>query len=702
MATSRARRALTGGVLVVLLAGIGGGIWHLRQRPLFPAGTRVLLVTVDTLRPDAVGFVAHRNETPVIDALARDGVRFAAAISSVPLTLPSHTTMMTGLQPVRHGVHVNGQALSAQIPTLAEQFHVHGYATAAFVGATVLQRKFGLDRGFDVYDDASELHDDRLMQRRAAQTIAKAADWIAAQGDRPWFLWVHLYDAHTPYDPPREFWQPGGERALYDGAVTYVDTALSHLFDAAHASAGDALLTVLTADHGEAFGEKGEVEHGVFIYDTTVRVPLVVHYPAVLKPAAPAFTPRLVDLTPTLVGGLGWTMPIEVDGVDLGPGLRGGDLRVPTAYVESEYPWTGFGWAPLHGIVDAGWKLIDAPRPELYDLLKDPGENDDRHATETSRFDHLTILVDRERAHPPLAEAAQVDDSETLSRLQSLGYVGAGNAIGPAPDGRPDPKDRTELRKQLRVAEWASHEKKMDQARGLFERILDEEPDNRFALARLASLTLNAGDLDASIGYARRALAVSNEQADMHFALADALTRARRYDEALPHWMEAARLMPTRVEAWSNLGSTALWSGATERALVAYRTALELAPDDAAVVGNLAEAERQAGQFESAAEHLIAAARFEGAGTHRAARIGLVLARLGRDDEARDWLQRAKADDDDFAESRLRLAAYMADTDPAQAGEQVRQACQLDVALRTRVASDPRLAAFVSQCAPTR
>lgn len=702
-ATSRVRRTLARvSVVAILLAVLGGVLWNLRQRPLFPTGTRVLLVTVDTLRPDAIGFVAQRNETPVIDALARDGVRFGAAISSVPLTLPSHTTMMTGLQPTRHSVHVNGQMLSSRIPTLAEQFQAHGYATAAFVGATVLQRKFGLDRGFDIYDDASELHDDRLMQRRAAQTIAKANEWIAAQGDHPWFLWVHLYDAHTPYDPPREFWQPGGERALYDGAVTYIDNALGQLFDVARTSAGDALLTVLTSDHGEAFGEKDEVEHGVFIYDTTMRVPLIIHYPSLLKPAAPTFTPRLVDLTPTLLGGFGWSMPIEIDGIDLGSGLLGGDLQMPTAYIESEYAWNGFGWAPLHGIVDTGWKLIDAPHPELYDLDVDPHEQDDRHASEPAQRDRLIALVDRERARPPIAEAEQLDDSEMLLRLQSLGYVGAGNAIGPAPEGRPDPKERTGLRKLLREAELASHENRLQKARELFERALNQEPDNRFALARLASLTLNVGDLDAAIRYSRAALNVSNQQADMHFALADALTRAHRYDEALPHWMEAVRLMPTRVEAWSNLGSTALWAGATERALVAYRTALDLAPDDAAIIGNLGEAERQANQFESAAEHLIAAARLEGVSTRRAARIGLVLARLGRDDEARDWLKRAHTDDDDYAESRLRLAEYLAATDPVQAGEYVRQACQIDVTLRTRVSEDAHLRNFESMCRPPR
>ena len=680
---------------------IGAVAWSwktFRSGPnLFPADSSVLLVTIDTLRPDALGFVSGLNETPVIDALARSGVRFSDAVTAVPLTLPSHATMLTGVLPIRHGVHVNGQALSASIPTLAEQFRAHGHATAAFVSATVLKKDFGLDRGFDVYDDADSLSDQRLMQRRAAQTFAVARDWIARQGDKPWFVWVHVYDAHTPYDPPRAFWQPG-ELGAYRGAVSYIDDALGPLLESARLAAPERLLTILTADHAEAFGEHDEIEHGIFIYDTTMRVPLVFSYPGILPASEPDFTPRLVDLSPTIVHGFGWASPLDYDGIDLGPGLRGAALDVPPAYIESEYPWTSFGWAPLHGVIDGDWKYVSAPRSELFGLETDRDELVNRVDTDVPQQARLTMWLDRARLAPPLATAAQVDNAEALARLQSLGYVGAGNNLGQAPEGRPDPKDTTNIRARLRDADGESRRGNIDAARRLFEEVLAEEPGNRFALSRLASIALDHADFELAISHAQASLALAPEQADMQFALADALTRSGRYAEALPHWLEAARLQPAKVEIWSNLGSTARWLGNHERALLAYREALALAPEDAAILGNLGEAERTAGMPAAAVEHLVAAARHEGPATHRAARIGVLYADLGRDNEAREWLAKSRAIDDDYADGQLRLAGLLVSTDPAAARAALARSCRADPGLAATAQANASLRAVVDAC----
>lgn len=664
-----------------------------------PGDTRVLLVTIDTLRPDAVGFVLGLNDTPQIDALAAAGVRFKGAITQVPLTLPSHTTIMTGVYPTRHGVHVNGEALAKEVPTLAEQFQAHGHATAAFVSATVLKHDFGLSRGFDVYDDAEDSLNQGLLQRHAVQTVAAASSWIEQQGDRPWFVWVHLYDAHMPYDPPRIFWKPG-PRGAYDGAVTYVDNSLSGLIETARKSAGDKLLSIVTADHGEAFGEHGEIQHGIFLYDTTMRVPLVVNYPGIFAPASPAFVPRLVDLMPTLLDGFGWNAPGALDGISLMSGLSGKVQEVPPAYMESEFPWTSYGWAPLHGLHTGDWKFISAPSPELYDLTDDAGEQRNRVIDAADRAEKMTAQIDRIRLEPPIADAGQVTDVSTMSRLQSLGYVGAGNAIGPAPEGRPDPKTRTDIRYRIHDADARlTAEGETPAVAALYADVLKDDPENRYVLVKYGILSLHIGDLDTAISLLQRALEQSSEQSDAQFALADALTRAKRFPEALQHWLETVRLQPHRVDAWTNLGSTAIWAGDPERAILAYREALKIAPDNPGSLGNLGEAERLAGSKEDAAVHLIAAAQREAGNSHRASRIGLLLADLDRWDQAEDWLRRADAADDDYASGRIALARRLLKRgDTVGAREILLDGCQAQPALAELVDNEAEWGAMAGVC----
>lgn len=691
------RRRLIAGLVAVLLAAGGLWHWHRSAATTFPPGSSVLLVTIDTLRPDALGFVAGRNETPNIDALAVSGVRFDNAISQVPLTLPSHTTIMTGLYPVRHGIHVNGQQLADQVPTLAEQFRAHGYATAAFVSATVLKKDFGLDRGFGVYDDSGEM-DDRLLQRRAPQTFAAASAWISRHADQPWFAWVHVYDAHRPYDPPRVFWKPG-LRGNYDGAVTYIDNALPALLDAARRAATGKLLTILTADHGEAFGEHGEFEHGIFIYDTTTRVPLVFNYPEVLRPSKPGFIPRLVDIMPTLLGGFGWPAPTPQDGVDLGKGLLGSSIDVPPGYVESEFPWTSYAWAPLYAVHSGGWKFIDAPSPELYHVGSDEGETTNLVVEDPAKkIAVMTAQLDRIRLEEPIALAGRIDDAATLSKLQSLGYIGAGSTTGPIPGGRPDPKRRTEILRLVRVAEDAAKKGDIQKGFDLFSAILEQDPENKYALSRSGTLALELNNLPIAIERLRAALGNFPDQSDAQFALADALTRAKRYQEAIPHWMETVKLQPGSLQAWSNLGSTAVWAGDPERAVAAYREALNLGPNDPSVQGNLGEALRLAGAREEAINHLVAAAEGEGAGTLRATRIGLTLADLGRVEAALEWLAKARAADDDYVAGQVRRILLTLARDPAAARELSTTLCGTSETLSASIRAEPDLAPVAAVC----
>jgi len=561
-----------------------------------PRPANVLLITVDTLRPDALGWIGGRNQTPVIDRLAAEGFRFPAAVTHVPLTLPAHTSLLTGLIPPHHGIHDNGQTLGPEARSLAQQLRDRGYATAAFVSGFPLQAMFGLDRGFDRYDDSLPHGAEGWLERLAPETTAAALDWLA-DVEAPWFVWVHYYDPHDPYEPPRAFWQPG-DRGAYDGEVAFTDHAIGQLMEGLPVSETHDIVTVVTSDHGEALGEHQEIRHGYFIYDSTMTVPLIFHAPGRLAPDESAAAARLVDVAPTLLDMLGFEVPDGVDGVSLLPILEGRSQRIPPAYIETRLPYTYFGWAPLEGLRDDEWKLIRAPRPELYRLSEDPHERVNVIAQFPARQRKFDAILDS--LEQGAAVTAQVvDDPETIARLRALGYVGAGgSAAGSIPGELADPKDRIEQRNLLGQAEEALRAGRFTTAVTLYERVLEDDPRNRAATLRTGVAFLKAGQLDRAIERLERSVALDPERAEARFALGDALTRAGDLEAASQQWMELARLQPRRVEGWANLGSTLMLLGELERAVEAYEQAASLssAPEHRRDVGQayLALARREA------------------------------------------------------------------------------------------------------------
>ncbi len=400
--------------VVLMVAAVAAGVLLTRRSNVPPPTMKptaderpdVLLVTVDTLRPDALGWVAGRNPTPAIDALASGGFRFPAAVAAVPLTLPSHASIMTGLYPRRLGLRDNGQALGPDARTLAEAMKARGYATAAFVSGYPLDSAFGLDRGFDVYDDALAPGTDGDLERGAGATVEAAVQWLArlptagTRASAPAFAWVHFYDPHYPYEPPLGFVREG-ERGAYDGEVAYVDDAVGRL-SAAFARRGEGLV-VFTADHGESLGEHGEGTHGFFIYDSTVAVPLFFRWPGHVSAGSSGAGARLVDVTPTILDLLGLPAIAGADGVSLRRTISGGPAPAEPAYVETFQPWHSYGWAPLAAIRHRGMKLIDAPRRELYDLAADPGEGRNVLATRGDEAGALDRLLTAARALPAVA-----------------------------------------------------------------------------------------------------------------------------------------------------------------------------------------------------------------------------------------------------------------------------------------------------------
>jgi tetratricopeptide (TPR) repeat protein len=653
----------------------------------------VLLVTIDTLRPDAVGFVAGANETPAIDALAAEGFRFPTAVTPTPLTLPAHASLMTGLLPRRHGARDNGQMLPPGPATLAESLSAAGWTTAAFVSGFPLRALFGLDRGFGHYDDTLPLGTRARLERAADATTAAALEWIAAARE-PWFVWVHYYDPHDPYTSHAEF-PRSGRLAAYLSEVAFADHAFGELRRGIAERHRGPLLTVFTSDHGESFGEHGESTHGFFLYDTTVTVPLVVHFPGRVRAGTSAAPARLVDVAQTILELLGLPGLAGADGVSLTAAIDGRGGTVPPAHLETLHPWLTYGWAPLKALRTADRKFIEAPRAELYDLTHDPGETTN---VLTERPDDARALAETLARLTPRAAAAGglPDDERVRASLEALGYVAAASGTEEAPAGLPDPKDRVTMRRALLQADGLLRRERPREAIAAFDAVLAQEPANRYALFRSGIAYARAGAPRAAAERLARAVELDPSNADARFALADALTRSDEQEQAITQWREVIRLQPRRGVAWSNLGTLLVGLGRTEEAHQVLARAVEIEPDNPRLLVGVAQAERTLGQNAAATSHLLEAARVAPEEFHLAATLGVLLLQQGRRDEALAWLGRSKPEDADWADGRLGIARdRSAQGDAPGATAALHEALAADPNLYGQAAADPALAALL-------
>ena len=396
----------------------------------------VVVITLDTARADRLTPYGYSGVAmPAMERLASRGVVFERALSPVPLTLPSHCSIFTGLLPPHHRVHDNAdEPLGAERATMAGLLHRHGFRTAAFVGAAVLDRSRGLARGFDVYSDVPQ--SDR--QRRGDAVVDEAVRWLETAASSPFFLWTHLYDAHRPYEAPAPYATSSADP--YVAELVFADAQLGRLMSALErAHVIDRTLIVVTADHGESLGEHGERDHGIFVYDNVLRVPLIIHAPGVV-PRRVSDVAQLTDILPTVLdfAGLGWP---AVDGVSLRAVMNGQHEPDRPAYAESLYA-TRFGWSALRALEDERFKYIDAPRQELYDLSRDPFEEHniaaERPALAGVMARRLARIGDRWNG---LAYSAIADTVSRGQALASLGYVS-----GPPPTVRGVPRDPKDCR----------------------------------------------------------------------------------------------------------------------------------------------------------------------------------------------------------------------------------------------------------------
>jgi choline-sulfatase len=585
------RRAILAALL--LSAACGGAPQQQPSAPqLAPAARNLVLVTIDTLRADRVGAYGYRGaRTPTLDTLAARGARFEHAYSAAPITLTSHATIMTGRYPPGHGGRHNGMRTDLEVPTIADALARSGFATAAFVAAFPLDRRFGLIKGFQTYSDRMPRSPQgRLASERPGQVVVdEAIAWLNEHRTGRFFLWVHLFEPHAPYGDPSSG-RPVSAR--YDDEVAEADRQAGRLM-AALGSEAESTLVAITADHGEAFGEHGEVSHSVFVYDTTLQVPLVVAGPGVARSVVKTAV-GLVDLAPTLLARLGVSR-FDSDGADLAAALAGGEPAPRELYAESFAPLLDFGWSPLRTVRSGRFKYVAAPQPELFDIAADPGESRNLAASEQRQALELQQRADR--ISPPTLAVTNPVDPEAAARLQALGYTSGGPAAPAA--GHADPKDKREL--AARIARVTSGDLAGPALRRTLEQILVDDPKNPQAHLRLGYVMLEASQCAGAEAHFRAAIAGHLPGADAYLGLAACQAAARQVDAAAATLRQAEAAEPDNPVVVANRGVLLSDAGRAAEAVPLLKRALTLDPEFHEARFNLALAYLRAGDRSSAA-----------------------------------------------------------------------------------------------------
>jgi arylsulfatase A-like enzyme/predicted Zn-dependent protease len=593
---------------VLLLGGLA--YWALARPPAFTpaslerrwgrlgaARPNVVLVTLDTTRADHLGCYGYpQATTPNLDALARHGAVFTHASSVAPLTLPAHSSILTGMQPTFHGVRVNGStALGQSQDTLAEVLSAKGYQTGAFVGAFVLDGRWGLNQGFDHYDDRFDLKkykhlDLAAVQRPGNEVMDAALAWLESHKQGPFFAWIHLYDAHSPYEPPEPFlsrYQGRGPAGLYDGEIAFADAEIGRLLDRLRAAGLDQRTVIaVVGDHGEALGGHGELTHGYFLYQDTLAVPLILRLPGRLAAGREVEQPvSTIDLFPTLLELTGAAVPQEAQGRSLSPLVEGRAWTEPAyAYSESMSPYLQFGWSPMFSLRSGGWKYVDAPQPELYDLAADPGETlnlADRERPVVRELRRaLEDLHRRSGAGAPRPDEANLD-AETLARLAALGYVGGTRAAsrdGLADPRLADPKSKLEIYEQVSLAGELVNRGDYAQAATHLETVLAQDPGVGQAKLLLSTCYAKTGKSAEALRLLDELLVADPNDEQSLVAMATLLAREGRPDDVIAIAQRALAVDERNTQAQQLLGEVFLERGDPRGALPHLRRAVDIQP----------------------------------------------------------------------------------------------------------------------------
>jgi arylsulfatase A-like enzyme/tetratricopeptide (TPR) repeat protein len=640
---SYSRAALLIGMIAIVVVGV----WWSRRPPAFSLAVNpdrnVLLVTIDTLRADALGSYGGRATTPNLDRLAAGGARFDFAHAHAVVTLASHASILTGRYPYEHGIRDNtGYRLPSTRPTAATLLKPRGFATGAFVGGFPLDHRFGLAAGFDLYDDklgAASASEAAERERPADVVVQSALDWIGRQPGK-WFAWVHVYDPHTPYQPPPD-WAAKFPSDPYLGEVSWTDAALGPLLDRLR-GLPRATLVVVTADHGESLGEHGERTHSLFAYESTLRVPLivaevgaanaaVVNGPVIRTPA------RHVDLLPTILD-LAGAPASDVSGSSLRGVMLAGTGPDRPSYFEAMTAAVTRGWAPLRGVLVGREKYIDLPIRELYDLAADAAEARNL-AAPTGRTEVMLNALRLFDVAPP--GRARQETPETIERLRSLGYIGGGVAtVKERYEEGDDPKRLVELEQMLQRAGEAYRQGRSSEAIDLYRQVIAKRPDTEDAYRKLALVFWRTGRPRDAIATLESALASGVTQLEVRNKLAEYLSEAGQPARAIALLEHDAGDDPDALIA---LGNAMTLAGRGAEALRTFRHLLEIDPQNGLAHENIGTAQLQGKDMAGAEVSLRRALDLDPtlAGAHTA--LGVVFASTGRPGEAIEAWKRAVA-----------------------------------------------------------
>jgi arylsulfatase A-like enzyme/Tfp pilus assembly protein PilF len=666
----------------VLLAVVGVWLWA-RSRPTVVEWTRtrdqnVLIVTIDTLRADGLRSYGGRADTSNLDRVASEGARFTFAHAHAVVTLPSHASILTGRYPYEHGVRDNaGFRLADSAITLAEMLRDAGFATGAFVGAFPVDRRFGLAQGFDVYNDLGGREvaqaEFAFAERRAEEVVSAATGWVQQQ-QKPWLAWVHVFDPHSPYAPPAPFDSryPGEP---YAGEVAYVDHALGPLLDLARRGPRSTVV-VVTADHGEGLGDHGEPTHGVFAYESTLRVPLILaQIGPRSQPSARPFVSdapvRHVDILPTVADLLTLDAPGDLHGRTLLDALSKGGESV-SSYFEAMTPMLKRGWAPLRGVIEGRQKYIQLPLEELYDLEADPREENNRARSDSTRTRTLAGRLDSFNAALPGEPTPETAAARV--RLQSLGYLSGSAPRKARYTEEDDPKRLIDVDRLMIEGIELHRTGRAAQAQDAYRQVITRRPDMGLAYRRLAFIQWENGEPKAAIATLRQALERNGPDVDIEVRLGtylaetgalpeavslldrvvkgdpeniDALNalgiahaKAGRNDEALRLFERILALDSRNVYALENLGTVYLQQNDLGAARNAFSRAIASDPGSSRAHAGLGVVALQNGQRDAAIEHWRRAVELDRTNFDALFNLGTELLNAGRSAEARIYLER--------------------------------------------------------------